>query len=128
MKKTTKYILLFVVLYIIILVGLMVGLVIARRYVYGEYSDNPIAKAVRWNKVIKESGFSQQECEVILQALDIQQGVKRSEVLDIKKINETQAEIMTGIICGPICGNGKFYIATKIDGEWKVEYRSFWVS
>lgn len=79
-------------------------------------------------QIIMDSGFSNDEAEAIIKEMKTQKGIIRSDIMSIEKINENEAEIMTGHTCGPLCGSGATYPAKKIEGKWIIEDGGFWVS
>jgi hypothetical protein len=37
-------------------------------------------------------------------------------------------EVMTGTVCGDLCGGGKIFVLRKVTGTWTVVDRGVWVS
>jgi hypothetical protein len=37
-------------------------------------------------------------------------------------------EVMTGVVCGDLCGSGDMFLLRKVNGAWTIVKRSTWVS
>jgi hypothetical protein len=56
--------------------------------------------------------------------------VKREDTLPLLSIIRKGkiTEVMTGSICGPLCGSGRVFIMERIGSTWTIKRRGTWVS
>lgn len=117
---------------IIAIVALPLLFFLARNLVYYYETEKYL------EEIITKSDFTNEQAESIILALKKQNGYDRSKINSLKKINETEAEISTGIGCfaydsfifriflitpSSECGKGKIYKIKRVNDE-NIEWRS----